>query len=194
MNKASSLDSTKAAQANLWLAISAQRQGNLTDAESLYRSSLAMQDPSSPAAATGMELLAELLRRQKRLDEAKSFQDRAIAARKFQPPQIDPVISGPGQPGPTPNLIKLTGSVKPPTWSLRLSRLPQEARLANYHGTVVLSYEVWPDGLPHRITIVRGAGFGLSERAAEALSQWKFSPATKNGQQVSVSQTIPLNF
>lgn len=195
LNKASSLDSTKTAQANLWLAISAQRQGNLTAAESLYRSSLALQEPNSPAAATGMELLAELLHRQKRLDEAKYFQGQAIAARRFQPPQSVPVVSGPGQPGPTPNLVKLTGSVKPPVVVFRVPPVyTQEARLANYHGSVVISYEVWPDGLPHRIAIVLGAGFGLGERAAEALSQWKFSPAIKNGQQVSVSQTISLNF
>ncbi len=195
LNKASSLDTTKAAQANLWLAISAQSQGNLTGAESFYRSSLAMQDPSSPAAATGMELLAALLRREKRLDEAKSFQDQAIAARKFQSPQTVAVVSGAGQPGPTPNLVKLTGSVKPPSV---ISRVPpvytQDARLANYHGRVVISYEVWPDGLAHQIKIVLGAGFGLGEKAAEALSQWKFRPATKNGQPVAVLETISLNF
>jgi TonB family protein len=195
LTKASSLDTTKTAQANMWLAISAQRQGNLTKAESFYRSSLAMQDPYSPSAATGMELLSDLLRQQKRLVEAKPFRDQALVARKFQPPLVVPVVSGTGTPGPTPNLLTVTGSVKPPAVISRLEPIyTEDARLANYHATVVVSYEVWPDGVAHRIRIVRGAGFGLSEKAAEAISQWKFRPATNDGQPVAVSQTVSFSF
>jgi len=195
LNQASSTDSSKTAQANMWLAINAQDQGNLTDAESFYRSSLAMQDPNSPASATGMELLAALLRQENHPNQAKSFQDQALAVRKSQPPQVVPVVSATDLSGPTPNLVKVTGSVRPPVVVTRLDAVyPEEARIANYHGTVVVSCEVWPDGLAHNIRIVRGRGFGLSEKAAEAVSQWKFSPATKNGQPVAVSQTIPVSF
>lgn len=195
LNKASSMDSSKTAQANMWLAINAQAQGNLTDAESFYRSSLAMQDPNSPAAATGMELLAALLRQESHRNQAKSFQDEALAARKSQPPLAVEVVSGGGLSAPTPNLMKITGSVKPPTVLVRVEPVyPEEARIANYRGTVVISCEVWPDGLAHQIRVVRGRGFGLSEKAAEAVSQWKFNPATKNGQPVAVAQTISVSF
>lgn len=195
LKKASSLDSSKTAQANLWLAINAQHQGNLADAESYYRSALAMQDPNSSPAATGMELLAALIRQEKRPDEARAFQEQALAARKFPGPQVVAVVSGAGQTGPTPNLMKVSGSVKPPVVISRLDPLyTQEARLANYHGTVLVSYEVWPDGLAHRIRVVQGAGFGLSEQAAEALSQWRFTPATRHGQPVAVSQTLAMTF
>jgi TonB family protein len=195
LNKASALDSTRTAQAMMWLAINAQTQGNLTDAESFYRSSLTMQDPNSAAAATGMELLAALLRRENHPNQAKSFQDQALAARKWQPPQAVAVVSGSGSPDPTPNLVKITGSVRPPAVISRLEPVyPQEARIANYHATVVVSYEVWPDGLAHKIRIVRGGGLGLSEKAAEAISQWKFSPAMQNGQPVAVAQTVSINF
>ena len=195
LNKASGMDSSKTAQANMWLAINSQAQGNLSDAESFYRSSLAMQDPSSPAAATGMELLAALLRQESHPNQAKSFQDQALAARKSQPPLVVPVVSGSGLSAPTPNLVKITGSVKPPTVLSRVDPVyPEEARIANYRGTVVVSCEVWPDGLAHHIRIVSGRGFGLSEQAAEAVSQWKFSPATKNGQPVAVAQTISVSF
>ena len=195
LNKASSMDSSKTAQANIWLAINSQAQGNLTDAESFYRSSLAMQDPNSSAAATGMELLAALLRQEGHPNQAKSFQDQALAARKSQTPQVVPVVSGNGLSAPTPNLAKITGSVKPPTVLSRVDPVyPEEARIANYHGTVIVSCEVWPDGLAHHIRIVSGRGFGLSEKAAEAVSQWKFSPAMKNGQPVAVAQTISVSF
>jgi TonB family protein len=195
LNQASSKDSSKTAQANMWLAINAQAQGNLTDAESFYRSSLAMQDPNTPAAATGMELLASLLRQENHLNQAKSFQDQAVAARKLQSPQVVAVVSGNDLPAPTPNLLKITGSVKPPVVVSRMDPVyPEEARIANYRGTVVVSCEIWPDGLAHNIRIVQGRGFGLSEKAAEAVSQWKFRPATKNGQPVAVAQTISISF
>lgn len=195
LNKASSMDSSKTAQANMWLAINSQAQGNLSDAELFYRSSLAMQDPNSPAAATGMELLAALLRQENHPNQAKSFQDQALAARKSQPPMVVPVVLGSGVSAPTPNLVKITGSVKPPTVLSRVDPVyPEEARIANYRGTVVVSCEVWPDGLAHHIRVVSGRGFGLSEKAAEAVSQWKFSPATKNGQPVPVSRTIAVSF
>jgi len=195
LNQARSKDSSKTAQANMWLAINAQAQGNLSDAELFYRSSLAMQDPNTPAAATGMELLAALLRQESHRNQAKSFQDQALAARKLQPPQVMPVVSGNDLSAPTPNLLKITGSVKAPVVLSRLDPVyPEEARIANYHGTVVVSYEVWPDGLPHNIRIVRGRGFDLSERAAEAVNQWTFRPATKNGQPVAVAQTISISF
>ncbi len=195
LNKASSMDSSKTAQANMWLAINSQAQGNLSDAESFYRSSLAMQNPNSPAAATGAELLAALLRQENHPNQAKSFQDQALAARKSQPPLAVPLVSGNGLSAPTPNLVKITGSVKSPTVLSRVDPVyPEEARIANYRGAVVIACEVWPDGLAHNIMVVRGRGFGLSEKAAEAVSQWKFSPATKNGQPVAVTQTISVSF
>ncbi len=195
LNRAAGMDSSKTAQANMWLAINSRAQGNLTDAESYYRSSLAMQDPNSPAAATAMELLAALLRQESHPNQAKSFQDQALAARKAQSPMIVATVSGSGLSAPTPNLVKITGSVKPPTVVSRLDPVyPAEARIANYRGTVVVSCEVWPDGLAHHIRVVRGRGFGLSEKAAEAVSQWKFTPATKNGQPVTVTQTISVSF
>jgi TonB family protein len=195
LNRASSMDSTKTAQANMWLAINSQAQGNLSDADSSYRNSLAMQDPNSPAAATGMELLAALLRQEGHPNQAKSFQDQALAARKAQPPLVVATVSGSGLSAPTPNLVKITGSVKPPAVVSRVDPVyPEEARIANYRGTVVVSCEVWPDGFAHHIRVVSGRGFGLSEKAAEAVSQWKFSPATKNGQPVAVAQTISVSF
>jgi protein TonB len=142
-----------------------------------------------------MELLSALLLQQKRAGEAKSFQDQALAARKFQPPQAVPIVSGTGESGPTPLLLTVTAEVTAPAVITKLEPIyTPDARLANYHATVVVSYEVWPDGLAHKIRIVRGAGFGLSEQAAAALSQWRFSPARKNGQPVPVSQTVSFNF
>jgi TonB family protein len=70
----------------------------------------------------------------------------------------------------------------------------EEARKAKYQGTVVLTIEVGADGKPHGIRIVSGLGLGLDEKAIEAVSQWKFKPAMRNGRPVPAPATIEVNF
>jgi TonB family protein len=70
----------------------------------------------------------------------------------------------------------------------------EEARKAKYEGTVVLWLIVGPDGRPHDIRISRSLGLGLDERAIEAVRQWKFEPARKNGQAVSVQINVEVEF
>jgi len=57
----------------------------------------------------------------------------------------------------------------------------EEARKAKYQGVVVLYVEVGPDGRTHNIKIVRSLGLGLDEKAMQAVSDWKFEPAMKDG-------------
>ena len=50
------------------------------------------------------------------------------------------------------------------------------------------------DGLPTHIEIVRPVGLGLDEMAAAAVSGYKFSPATRDGQPVKVDLYVEVNF
>jgi protein TonB len=43
-----------------------------------------------------------------------------------------------------------------------------------------------PDGFPRDLWIIRGVGMGLDEKSIEAVRQWKFESATKDGQPVAV--------
>lgn len=70
----------------------------------------------------------------------------------------------------------------------------EEARKAKYQGTVVLTIEVGEDGRPHGFHILRGLGLGLDEKAIEAVSQWKFRPAMRNGRPIRAPATIEVNF
>jgi TonB family protein len=70
----------------------------------------------------------------------------------------------------------------------------EEARKAKYEGTVVLGLIVGPDGRPHDIRISRSLGLGLDEKAVEAVRLWKFEPARKNGQAVSVQINVEVEF
>jgi TonB family protein len=49
-------------------------------------------------------------------------------------------------------------------------------------------------GTPTQIAILRPLGMGLDEAAIAAVSQWKFSPATRNGTPVPVFTHIEMNF
>jgi protein TonB len=70
----------------------------------------------------------------------------------------------------------------------------KEALDAKIEGTVVLSSTIGTDGVPSDIKVVRGLGTALDEKAVECLRQWRFAPATKFGEPVSIKATIEMNF
>jgi len=70
----------------------------------------------------------------------------------------------------------------------------EEARKAKYQGTVVLWVVVGPDGRTQQIRVARSLGLGLDEKAMEAVKTWKFDPARKDGQPVTVQINVEVNF
>jgi TonB family protein len=69
-----------------------------------------------------------------------------------------------------------------------------QARKAKYEGTCVLAMIVGPDGKPHDIRVQRGIGMGLDQKAIEAVQQWRFDPATKDGRPVAVQISVEVSF
>jgi protein TonB len=70
----------------------------------------------------------------------------------------------------------------------------EEARKAKYQGTCVLWLVVGPDGRPREIHVSRTLGLGLDEKAMEAVKQWKFEPAMKDGKPVAVQISVEVTF
>jgi periplasmic protein TonB len=70
----------------------------------------------------------------------------------------------------------------------------EEARKAKYQGTCVLWMIVGPDGKPRDIKVQRTLGLGLDEKAIEAVKQWKFEPAMKDGHAVAVQINVEVSF
>ena len=70
----------------------------------------------------------------------------------------------------------------------------EEARKAKYQGVVVLWLIVGPDGRPRDMKVVRPLGMGLDQKAIEAVRQWKFEPAMKDGKPVAVQINVEVNF
>ena len=69
-----------------------------------------------------------------------------------------------------------------------------EARQAKYQGTVILSLIVDPRGTPRDVHVAHSLGMGLDEKAAEAVRQWRFEPALKDGRPVAVLVDVEVNF
>jgi periplasmic protein TonB len=69
-----------------------------------------------------------------------------------------------------------------------------EARQAKLQGTVILALIVGIDGKAHGIQVARSLGLGLDERAIEALRQWRFEPAKKDGKPVPVAVDVEVSF
>jgi TonB family protein len=70
-----------------------------------------------------------------------------------------------------------------------------EARRAKYQGICLISIIVDTNGNPQNPRVVRPLGMGLDEKALEAVKQFRFKPAMKDGKTpVPVMITVEVNF
>lgn len=69
-----------------------------------------------------------------------------------------------------------------------------EARKAKAQGIVTLVLVVGRDGRPYDIRVRQSLGMGLDEKALEAVSRWRFRPATLNGRAVATQIAVEVNF
>jgi protein TonB len=70
----------------------------------------------------------------------------------------------------------------------------EEARRAKTQGTCNLWLIVDAAGHPRDIRVIHGLGFGLDAKAMEAVKQWRFDPALKDGRPVSVQISVEVEF
>jgi TonB family protein len=92
-------------------------------------------------------------------------------------------------------IYRVGGSVTAPVvLSYPPARFSDEARRAKYQGACILSLIVDTKGMPQDVRVVKPLGYGLSEKALDAASQYRFKPAMKNGQPVPVRIDVEVNF
>ena len=75
-----------------------------------------------------------------------------------------------------------------------LPEYSEEARKARFQGVVILDTIVLEDGSIQVVKVAQGVGFGLEEKAIDAVRRWKFKPARMNGKPVPVSLNVEVNF
>lgn len=180
------VDPAQAGTALMWMAVVRQTEQKPDDAERLYQSALAAQDPESIDAAVITQVYAQFLRAQGREDQARDLDTRATAIRKAHAP-VAPALPA--------DVYRVGHGVSAPTVLRKEEpQYSEEARAARLEGTVIVVVVVGSDGVAREPRLLRGVGLGLDENAVEAISQWQFKPGVKDGQPVNVSATIEVNY
>ena len=93
-----------------------------------------------------------------------------------------------------PDLRSKTGKVPPRAIYSPNPEYTQEARKAGVHGTVVLALTFGAEGRAHDVKVLVGLGYGLDERAVEAVQSWKFEPALQEGIPVDFKGAVEVDF
>jgi TonB family protein len=166
-----------------------KQEGGAADAESLYTGALAQEEANTPEAALTMEVYARFLRSQDRTGEAEVMDSRALAVRKLLVASASGNVKGAAQ------TYRVGNGTTPPSLIYKLEPMyTEEARAAKIAGTVLLQLVIDPTGIATDLQLIKGVGFGLDEKAVEAINQWRFKPGTKDGVPVPVQATIEVNF
>jgi len=93
-------------------------------------------------------------------------------------------------------VYKIAGAVTAPVVIHSVeAQISDKARRAKYQGVCLISLVVDAQGNPQNIRVARALGMGLDKQAIEAIRQYKFKPAVKDGQTpVPVAITIEVDF
>jgi TonB family protein len=93
-------------------------------------------------------------------------------------------------------VYKVGGRISAPVLKHRVTaQYTDEARRAKYQGICLISLIVDEHGNPQNVHVARALGMGLDLKALEAVRQYKFRPAMKDGKTpVPVMVTIEVDF
>ena len=106
-----------------------------------------------------------------------------------------PMIMGFASAQTPDGVYRVGGAVSPPRVVAKADpEYTEEARRAHVNASVQLNIVVNGDGTVRNARVVRGAGFGMDEKAISAVNGWKFQPAMKEGAAVAVMATVEVNF
>ena len=68
------------------------------------------------------------------------------------------------------------------------------ARRARLEGVVILRAIISREGLVQDLSVVKPLGLGLEDAAAAAVENWRFEPATLDGEPVDVIYRVTVRF
>jgi len=96
---------------------------------------------------------------------------------------------------PSDGPLRVGGDVKAPVVMKRVEPQYNElARHARVQGVVIVEAVIDKNGNVDKVNVLKGLPMGLSDAAIEAVKEWKFRPATLNGQPVDVIFNLTVNF
>jgi TonB family protein len=90
---------------------------------------------------------------------------------------------------------RISPGVTPPQVVYRSDpAFPANEQSVAHGGTVVLDAIIPEDGIPRVIRVIRSLNWQFDESAINALKQWRFSPAMKDGNPVKVRMNVAVEF
>jgi TonB family protein len=103
---------------------------------------------------------------------------------------------GPGSGGGTGGGVYRPGSgIEPPRIVREVKAdYTEDARQKRIAGEVVLEIVVKHDGTVGDVRLLQGLGGGLNDRATQAVRQWRFTPAMRQGVPVDVLVEVSVEF
>lgn len=151
----------------------------------------ALPEPlSTGAGASGMEEPAPR--------PAAEERPQLVEEAPMPPPVSEtPLPAVPGDaPAPTAAIPLAPGDVPVPIpGQTPAPEYPAAAMRNGDQGTVMVRVEVGTDGVPTSVDVAQRSGSRDLDRAAvNAVRQWRFQPAQRDGQPVSGAVTVPIDF
>jgi TonB family protein len=96
--------------------------------------------------------------------------------------------------GNRPVYGRLAGIVPPKPVHMEAPTFTQSAREKRLQGTAVVSVVVNEKGLPEILEVTKDPGEGLDIQSLLTVAEWRFRPATLNGQPVAVQISVEVSF
>ena len=111
-----------------------------------------------------------------------------------EPPPVIPPISP--TPAPERGVYSAVpvGGTQPEELERVVPHYPSAARRAGVQGSVVVRGIVRKDGTIDDVEVIKDLPYGLGDSARQAVSQWRFRPATYRGDPIDVYYTVTVNF
>lgn len=133
-------------------------------------------------------------------DEPEPIEVDEIEVPDVRVPVLDGLVFGipeapPGPSGPQSGPIQVGAGVNPPERIYDPQpKYSEEARKARVQGAVILQAVIDTLGNVQDVTVLKGLSLGLTESAMETVRQWRFKPATMNGEPVAVYYNLIVTF
>lgn len=164
-------------------------ESNMTQAEAAFRRAYELDLRGDETTRWNLASALEWLGR---AEEANAlFSDPAAAGMDETPREAEP---GAGPDAATRGPLFVTGKVQKP---VKISDVPPEysarAKRMRIQGDVILQSIISEQGEITRVKVLKGIP-GCTMHAIRALRQWKFQPATLEGEPVAVYFTLTVNF
>jgi TonB family protein len=177
-------------RATNWMAfLKSLEPDGAAEAETMFRTAMAAEEPAAAEQALTLEFYARFLKERGRDSEAAPLLSRAAEIRKNRAAAIGAKRLA------AASAFKVGNGVTAPALLYKVEpEYSEDARAAKFQGTVLLRLVVDADGTATDVEVARSLGYGLDEKAVEAVMRWKFKPGTMGGSPVPVQANIEINF